>query len=622
MTAVDCVRCAGRRLVEDERTGEQDTCPACRQGGQLRTQVVLTVANLDTGVVASANVVPGMIEPEPAPGAGWQIPLRPVVARLAAEAGVAMATVRGTGLPDRPLDPDQPSLSLPPGWRPDLPDEERVAGEAEAFAAIWHRAWQVFTGRTAAPEPVSHDELLRRLCVAADQLCLDLVVEARWHPCVPILNWDVRFDVPGAAVPHSQRGYARDLVTAVTRTSIVDALDGLAQRSLTAPAYYLLPDRRSAPPPESVDVDQLERRVRRDCGDDPPGAAGEDQPAGAQAIWRDGCWQHTSLRRIPGSRPAIPERSPTLRRVWQPPLPPWLGEPVPSTPCPDCSATGWRHPVLTCLRCGGHGRLHSGAVVTVTDLRGQVVHLNWRPDADADTGEPSVETVGTFPGGRPALRLPERFRLGGWAAIFGVRTVDLLDLTEDRVLGQDLRDGIVTVSGDGTGDGTGDPVRTYLAGAAAGRPGARLLLYATDWPGVPDFDAFATLILGLGLAVRVCAQDLRHNAGSPMLVDVVRWEIGAVPQTSPVDVTRPLDQPAQRSVAHAVSACLRYLELAVSDALPFDARRPVPVPQQPVPPQVPDLITRLGELAARCPGEVVAAHLDHAGCQLWVSASR
>ncbi|MFY1653854.1 hypothetical protein ACN27J_23605 [Solwaraspora sp. WMMB762] len=576
-----------------------------------RTQLVLTVANLDTGAVASTSVMPGDIEPEPAPHGGWEIPLWSVRDELAAQVKVDRSTLRDLR----------------------YPDAERAAGLAAAHTGPGHPAWSIHFGRTVAEPPVSVDESLARLCALADLLCLDLVVEARWGVFAAGLNWDIRFETPGAAVPRDQRGYAASLPAAVDRTAVADALAGLAERSLTAPAHFLLPALRSAAPPDEIDVERLERRIVQDCGTPPPVPAGAGEwTAGAQAIWRDRRWRHTSLCRIPGPRPAIPELAPVLRRTWQPPLPPWLGEPIPSVPCPDCHATGWRHPVLTCRRCGGHGRQFDGVVVTVTNLRDRATHVEWRPSrtTSGDTAASVLES-----GGPPVVRLPERFRLSRLAGVFGVRPVDLLDLTGERVVPQELRDAVVPVLGDGP-----DPVRRYLRAAAAGRPGARLLVHATDWAELPAFDAFAALVVGLGLALRVTARDMRSYVDDPMVVHDLLWGVEALPvirpvddakpadgtervgEPEPVDEPEPIDEPLSRSVQQAIGRCLRYLELAVVESLPADPARPIPVPQQLVPPVVPDIVGRLTELAAAHAGQVMAAHLDQAGCRYWVAPSR
>jgi hypothetical protein len=146
--------------------------------------------------------------------------------------------------PDRPPEPDgQLSVLLHRCWRPDLAAVDRHDFEARALANRSYAPWLVFVGRSTVPDPpdlAGHLDRLRRL---ADRLC------------------------------------------------VADACYGLAERCLTAPAHYLdprLPDPHPLPF-EPVDVDQLGRRILRDCTDTPG-------VPGAQAIWRDGRWRHTSLR--------------------------------------------------------------------------------------------------------------------------------------------------------------------------------------------------------------------------------------------------------------------------------------------------------------------------------------
>ncbi|MFV2110646.1 hypothetical protein, partial [Micromonospora sp. LOL_015] len=67
-----------------------------------RAQRVFTVANLDTGQVASTSLVPGSFTPLPTPGGTWWLPYAPIVADLAARAGVVEATLRDPDFPDEP----------------------------------------------------------------------------------------------------------------------------------------------------------------------------------------------------------------------------------------------------------------------------------------------------------------------------------------------------------------------------------------------------------------------------------------------------------------------------------------------------------------------------------------
>ncbi|MBF9135087.1 hypothetical protein I0C86_40125 [Plantactinospora sp. S1510] len=596
----DCELCTGDGTVARP-------CPECSGHGRRRAQLVLTVANLDTGAVASANVVPGSVDPTPGPD-GWRIALGPLLAELASRAGAAPATLREVFTPDRPPEPDgQLSVLLNRRWRPDLAGVDRYDFEARALANRSYAPWLVFLGRTTAPDPPDPSDLaghLDRLRRLADRLCLDLVVEAR-STGYGTPNWDIRLETFGTQVPRRPHGYHPDLPTAVERTSVADACYGLAERCLTAPAHYLdprLPDPHPLPV-EPVDVDQLERRILRDCADAP----------GAQAIWRDGRWRHTSLHTADTTATLteletgqVARRHATiLARTWEPPAPSWLGDPIPSTPCRDCHGTGTREWLLPCHTCSGSRRTCHGAVLTVTDLAGRVVHLNWRPD---DSAAPAT-LVGTQPAGQPVVQLADRYRLRPWSSIFGVRPDELVELDSDRAVDHDLLDGIVTVLRPGD-----DPALSYLATVSRGRPGGRLLVSAAGWD-APPLTRLARVVHGIGLVLRVIVADHRHNAGDPRLVQGLRWQVDVVGTQSPPDDDTAI--PSHRSLPEAVAYCLRYLGSDLHRSLPTAPDRPIGVPQQPVPPDdLPDPTEQVRELAARHPGQPVTARLVRTGWQV------
>ncbi|MGW0434203.1 hypothetical protein ACWDV4_16890 [Micromonospora sp. NPDC003197] len=73
----------------------------------------------------------------------------------------------------------------------------------------------------------------------ADLLRLDLVVEVRQFGQAAVEAWSIRYEVPGAEVPAKPGRFADDLLTAIATTSFTDALYGLGERSLTAPAYFI-----------------------------------------------------------------------------------------------------------------------------------------------------------------------------------------------------------------------------------------------------------------------------------------------------------------------------------------------------------------------------------------------
>lgn len=356
----DCQQCDGLGSVGRP-------CHDCGQSGRRRAQLVLTMANLDTGAVASANVVPGVVEPAPWPGDGgrsWYLPLAPLLGELAAAVGANSWTdVRD------PHSVDGPLILLPSDWQPEHPAQRRTVREAEAIAWQGRDAWRLFLGRTAAAPPRDPAAELGRWCRLADLLCLDLVVEARRQPAGGGLTWTVRFEVPGGPVPADVRNDADDLAAAILTTGELGALYGLEERGLAACAHHLAAGGPPPATPPSIDLDQPQRRIIADCVDV---ATGAPNP-GAQAIWRDGRWWHTSLR-VAGTAETLAERSTgqiisrhtvLLRRGWQPPAPSWQGPAVAYVDCPDCDphsrlqrcdcrlVTGHVNP--DCPRCAGSG---------------------------------------------------------------------------------------------------------------------------------------------------------------------------------------------------------------------------------------------------------------------------
>ncbi|MEV4760100.1 hypothetical protein AB0J86_34060 [Micromonospora sp. NPDC049559] len=630
----DCLVCQGTGTVAR-------ACTRCEQRGRRRAQLVLTVANLDTGTVASRNVVPGSLEPVPAPDGGWRLVLTPVVRDLAAAVGAE--TITDIWDARRPLKEQFAPL---PSWRPDLPAERRYAIEAEAITRQDFYPWRLYLGRVRAQQPFDPDRALGWLCAVADLLCLDLMVEARHEPWGD-LSWDVRYEVAGGPVPANPSHRARDLPEAVATTTVQDALDGLGRRGLAASAYAIGPASPERQWPPVIDLDQVERRVHADARDALYAAGGA---AGAQAIWRDGRWWHTRLR--PGdTTEVLAERSTgqivsrrvtSLARNWEPPASVRRGDPIPYTVCPDCdpdsrlrrclctlggrpvdadcascAGTGLAASTLPCPTCRDSHRIYSALTVTVTDLRSRVVHQLWRPQP----GEPA-ELVATQPGGRPVYRLAERYRLDRWAAIFGVPSGELTEADGGHEVGQDLREGVVTASGPGA-----DPVIEYVASAGRGQPGARFIVVAAP-PEVPPLPVLIRLALGLRLAVVVTIEDHRLDADDPRKLHGQRWQVEIVPpepsgplpgqpdQRGTSEQPDRLDPPVCPTLAAAIGHCLRYLGNALVDAVPTEPDQPIEVPQLPVPVAVTDPTPLIERLGAHYPGRPVAIRFDAGGCHV------
>ncbi|MGC4836122.1 hypothetical protein ACLQ3D_16635 [Micromonospora vinacea] len=589
-------------------------CHRCGRRGRRRAQLVVTVANLDTGAVASHQLVPGGLDPHRDPAGRWVVDLAPRVRELAATVGTVLDEA------------GVPSLWLDRQWRPDLPAAQRHKLEAHAILRADHAPWRLVLGRSTAPATVDPAARLARLCALADLLLLDLVVEARRQDAG--FCWAIRYEVPGSPVPLGSPGWCRDLPEVLASTDVAKALTGLAERGLAAPARLRRPDSPRPPAAPAVDVDQLERRVLADCVD----LAGGELP-GAQALWRNGRWWHTTLRAgEPVETLAEQPTGQVVRRVrvpvsrgYEPPDPLWLGEPVDWRPCPDCRphsrlracdcrlggraadpdcphccGAGLRPSALHCFTCGDTHRLHRTVLVTVTDLRHRVVHLAWQ----AGTPE-AAPLVATQPNGRPVVQLPDRYRLGSWAVVLGARPEDLRDADGGHDLDRDLRDGYVTLPWAGS-----DPVGEHVRAASRGTAAGRLIVVAAP-PDAPPLVELMTLTLGLDLALMVAVCDLRHNAGDPLLADGLRWSVEIKPRDAAVS---PDDLPYRPSLAAALAWSRECLTDAVASAAPIDPATPIPVPWSGPRDLVADPEPELLRLATQHAGQVVTVRFTRAGC--------
>jgi hypothetical protein len=490
-TVVDCPECAGLtfRLVPcrcrygapqflitqpESMFPDRDPYPDCevckgggtvplpcnmRQGrGRCRAQLVLTVANLDRGSVASLNVVPGTLpDLVQLPNGRYTADLMPLVRSLAAQVGAA--AVHDTGPDAHPLDADATlPVFMPKQWRPDLPAEQRRMGEAAGIAqAAAYQGWRLYLAHSkpSAPRP-DPDEVLASWCDLADQLYLDLVVEARhaeddgggaW------LRWDVRFEIPATPLPAGDPllGY-EDLTDALARACAEEALRKLHRRDVTRPAFWLAPPPPRQPPsPPPVDCGTLAADLTARCVGAP----------GAVATWREGCW-HLSPLKMVGDDEVLTEHStgqvglrrvPRYMRTYEPARPTYWAGPIPQQPCRSCAGgTAWRrcactypsghlaarpddcrlcrgagvYPTRDCDGCGNTRAVRAGAVLTVTDLAGRVEHVNWRPGAHPAT---QVGTdVNTEVNGGLVYQLDEPCRVAARASRFGVAATNMIDL--------------------------------------------------------------------------------------------------------------------------------------------------------------------------------------------------
>ncbi|MBT8228437.1 MAG: hypothetical protein HKP61_17795 [Dactylosporangium sp.] len=567
MTApvVTCASCGGAPT-------RLSSCSSCHQHGRRRAQQVLTVANLDTGAVASISVTPGSTTPRPAPDGTWWIDLTALVNDLASAVGAE--SVFDTSGPDQPIDPDEIlGIALPPGWRPSAPAATRAAAEAAAIATDTGRSWRVYLGHSVPwPEP-EPDRLLQRLCGLADLLRIDLIVEARRQGNSatggPGLTWSIRFGLPGAGTPEEPWGIHGSVADAVARTSPAIAFRDITRcvAGARAPAHWVTPPRDQNAPLPVVHVETVEDAVVRDCRVDPS----VSDTIGAQAIWREGRWHHTTVRRI----------GPVTARGHEPPPPSWLGQPIPYTTCPehDCAASlhrsppedrpnhepGPSHVAAACRRCGGTGLLYHGAVVTITDLDGRVDHHNW----EAEPGK-FGQIITPAASRQPVALMPEPFRLTDLTGAYGVRPADLTDLSTGQIADHALRFGYTVIPN----NGPADLVRTYLQRVGQGRSGARIFIHAAA-PDLPPLAHVVRLAERLGLSLNMTVEAYPRHPDDPTALHGEWWTIDLTPPSRNImTVLRPL----YPSLQHALRICLNSLDRSIDRATPADPTTPIPCP--------------------------------------------
>ncbi|MFY1636393.1 hypothetical protein ACN27F_24485 [Solwaraspora sp. WMMB335] len=689
VTVVDCARCAGGgvttractctwygdQLIVPDGTPPDDsresayrdcqiclgtgsvcwTCDGCDGLGRCRAQLVLTVANADTTAVASVNIVPGALDPARRDGR-WSIDLDAVVAELAGRVGATH--VYDPDVPDREVSAG--AIMLPKDWHPGLPAERRHAIEAEAIAGYSRHPWRIWLGRTAAPQRPDPARHLGQLCDLAELLCLDLVVEARPDPYVDGRHsWQLRLDLPDAEVGDASSDVtlsdgassdvplsggtfagatfarcAASLDAAIVAADPTSLATGLADRGRHAPAYYLRPGRaggaagspagaRIGPP--KLDLDQLERRVLADCT-----ALGTGEPTpGAQAIWRDGRWWHTSLRVVEvveklterATGQTISRTVEKLARSWQPPPPTWQGPAIPYERCADCVP---EHGLRRCLGCGDTYEIRHGVVVTVTDGRTWARHLNWALPADQGGRSVAVPQVGSRPGGKAIHQVPPQYRLPAHLADLPVRQEQLGPLDEYEVIADhEMWHGYVTLDHAGQ-----DPLTAYLANIANGHPGARVLLHARV-PAAPSLAEALAMAYGLGLALVVSVVDHRPSTGTPYHVQGVRWGAYYADRSADFGLRTFAHLP---TIEHALARAVEYVCSDAHSAVPTDPATAIRVPQSVPSPAADepaadastagepvagdDLVPLLSLLGAHFAGETVTVRFAASRCEV------
>lgn len=414
-----CSDCSGSGTKAHE-------CSKCAGDGQIRGQLVLTVVNLDSGAVASVQVVAGAVEPVRFGLTRlWCVELQPLVDELAARTGGVCAEKPSAG-----------HVVFPEEYSPDMPDEERSRLEAVAMVTGGLGRHRIFIARAEQPEPVPRpDVVLGTLCRLATRLCLDLVV---WrYPRQPgrVPGWWIGLQPAGAGLPSGEPFGGADLGDVLLRLKTHRLLFGagsLGSRddNRAVPGHFIAPNAEaSAVADEAIGtVDELAANLDK-----------RPRDAGMIAIWRDGAWHYspvarTGIRREPSlrtSRPARMMEVPTWG-IQEPSPPSYWAEKIPTKSCPGCqTGEAWtvcvcaldtgiadvdcsrcagsgQRQTPTCGRCGETGKLHEGVVITVTDLDNYARHINLAPTADVE-----VAKAGQQPR-NPELanwQLPESYRL-------------------------------------------------------------------------------------------------------------------------------------------------------------------------------------------------------------------
>lgn len=622
----DCNRCHGHGSITLQ-------CNTCAGAGTVRAQLVITVVNVDSGVVASETVLPGIIAPQWLPSElegdhRWALPLRPVVDRLIGAVGGDLITTH-----DNTMSLAW-SLPVPGGWNPDLPTAARLELEAAALGRAQGRTrHRHFVTTAAASARNNAQNRLAHLAVIADRLHVDLCC-ARYATVSDELDrptqrgWSVSFELPGIERPSprcSNLTYP-SLAEACEAADSLELLQRLRHRidpADPAPARFINDTSTvAAAHPAGLSVADLERQLAALVGD----------LRGAVAIRRNGAWHVAALEpdetledyRETDTGQIRHRHIRTWRRSPAPPSPNWWGDEIPETPCPQCATgTTWvrcecfdtltdapdphcdkctgtgNRRGTSCSLCGRIGRIRLGYTVSVADLSpgGAVHHYNVAPGLDPGH-EPAVWP--DFPD-MTYHQLPEVARLTQRLFADGVDLADLRDVTGLQVSSSLIDSGIVAP----TGTPVIDLVHQHVVDATAGRPGARVLL---QWapPARATVAQTASIAWGLGFDLVLGAEDRNADQLAGTSMGGMRWGVALMRAGQEPDQSL-TGAFGKRRLSLALQACVDNLQHLLNIS-PNEKPGPldvVPAPQQPVPPQIAAadrLEVVLSTLASRCGG--------------------
>lgn len=579
-----CNKCNGSGTVSED-------CFECGGAGWLRAQIVVTVINADTGAVASAQVVPGLLTPARwAHTTRYELPIRPLADELAEQVDAAWVNTDGLT-----------TLHLPDDYDPDLPQHIRQRMETTALALSVSRRRQVLIARSSKPQAApGPDDKLVTWCRLAERLGMDLVVWRRGRIAGSVPGWYVGMALPGMPLPSGRLIGHRETLLAAVRSSdtkglVKQAVHGVKRADMMrTPARFL----------NNIDSDSFDATsvgTVHDLGIEVDKRA--TTPQGAVAIWRCGGWHYSTVSsagvftdsRIDSTGQVVTSDIEMWDIETPPPEPSYWGEPIPGrgcdvcesgTPwtecscvrvltvvdpeCDKCSGTGKRR-TTDCSNCGDVGRINDGVVITVTDMDDYVRHVNLAPDAGANVArngqQPRNPDLAVF-------QLPESYRLTTYLISDGVDFANVRTAFGGHV-GQDLLSGTVMTSATAT---AAEVTAAWCNQAARTHPGGRNLLMVSP-PRREKLSILANVAFAVGLDLVVGCQYKSLQRSEGIESDSgTRW--GIILQTPTTDNAKP----------RMLLPNFRYLAAAVGDHLDHIATRTdhpphatvmLPVPNRP-----------------------------------------